>query len=220
MPQTLSKSSQEFVPIQEIRDGILILKNGAMRLILMVSSLNFALKSQEEQTAIIYQYQNFLNGLDFSIQIFVQSRPINIASYLNILRDREQQQTNELIRIQNREYIEFIKNLVETTNIVSKNFYIVVPFNPPVFEIGDQKGIVSKISGIFGKKEEVNSEQKEIKFEEYKEQLLQRGDVVISELARLGIRAAALGTEEAIELFYQLYNPGEREKGKMPLPAA
>src|SRR3989338_3177717 len=101
MPQTLSKSSQEFVPIQEIRDGILILKNGALRLILMVSSLNFALKSQEEQTAIIYQYQNFLNGLDFSIQIFVQSRPINIASYLNILRDREQQQTNELIRIQN-----------------------------------------------------------------------------------------------------------------------
>lgn len=217
MNRVTAKASQEFVPIKEIRDGIVILKTGAMRLILMVSSLNFALKSQEEQAAIISQYQNLLNALDFSIQIFIQSRPINIAPYLNILKDQEKTQSNELLQIQNREYIDFIKNLVETTNIVSKNFYIAVPFNPPVLEISGPKGIMSKIGSVFRKKEDESvQEQEELKFGEYKEQLLQRGYVVIQELSRLGLRSVPLETEEVIELFYQLYNPGEREKGKMP----
>ena len=127
----VSKASQDFVQIKEIRDGVVVLKDGSLRMVLMASSLNFALKSNDEQAAIISQYQNFLNSLDFSIQIFIQSRPININPYIDFLKETEKNQSNELIQIQTREYTEFIKTLVETANIVTKNFYIVVPFNPP-----------------------------------------------------------------------------------------
>lgn len=216
----ISKASQDFVQIKEIKDGVVILKDGGMRMILMTSSLNFALKSEEEQTAIISQYQNFLNSLDFSIQIFIQSRPININPYLELLREAEKTQNNELIQIQNREYIEFIKTLVETANIVTKNFYVVVPFNPPVIELRGKGGIFNKIGRILsGKTINAGDEEKneETKFTEYKEQIIQRIDVVIQELLRLGVRAVPLGTEEIIELFYYLYNPGESEKGKIPI---
>lgn len=216
----ISKASQDFVQIREVRDGVIILKDGGMRMILMTSSLNFALKSQEEQTAIIGQYQNLLNSLDFSIQVFIQSRPININPYLDLLREAEKTQSNELIQIQNREYIEFIKTLVETANIVTKNFYVVVPFNPSVIEISGKGGIFDRLSGFLsGKTISAGEEEKneEIKFAEYKEQLIQRIDVVVQELSRLGVRAAPLGTEEIIELFYYLYNPGEAEKGKIPM---
>src|SRR3990167_5037224 len=150
MPKTTSKPSQEFVPVKEIRDGIIILKDGSMRLVLMSSSLNFALKSQEEQMAIISQYQNLLNALDFSAQIFIQSRPININPYLDALKEAEKNQSNELLQLQIREYIEFVKILVKTANIVSKNFYVIVSFNPSFLETGKGKNILSKISGVFG----------------------------------------------------------------------
>jgi len=217
MPNIVSKPSQEFVNIKEVRDGVVILKNGELKMILMTSSLNFALKSQDEQTAITNQYQNFLNSLDFSVQIFIESRPININPYLELLKDAGKMQINELIQIQTREYTEFIKILVETTNIVSKNFYVVIPFNPPALEVTGKSGILAKLSGIFGNKETGDEKKnKETQFEEYKEQLIQRTEVVMQELIRMGVRAVPLGTEEVIELFYYLYNPGEKEKGKMP----
>lgn len=212
-----SKPSQEFVDIKEVREGIVILKTGELKMILMTSSLNFALKSQEEQEAIISQYQNFLNSLDFSIQIFIESRPININPYLDILKEALKHQSNELIQIQTREYTEFIKTLVETTNIVTKNFYVVISYSPSVIELTGKSGIFSKITGIFKKKEETEEKKdKEDQFVKYKEQLAQRADVVMQELIRLGVRAIPLGTEEIIELFYYLYNPGEKEKGKIP----
>lgn len=218
MANTVTKPSQEFIQIKEIRDGVLILKNGGLRMILMTSSLNFALKSQDEQTAIINEYQNFLNSLDFSVQIFIQSRPININPYLELLKEAEKIQTSELVKIQTREYIEFIKTLVETANIVTKNFYVVVPYNPPVIEMGGKAGVLANITNIFSKKSAAETqENKEMQFEEYKEQLVQRSEVALNELARLGVRATPLGTEEIIELFYYLYNPGESEKGKAPV---
>lgn len=220
MANIVSKPSQEFVNVKEVRDGVVILKNGELRMVLMTSSLNFALKSQDEQTAIINQYQNFLNSLDFSVQIFIESRPININPYLELLKEAGKMQTNELIQIQTREYTEFIKTLVETTNIVSKNFYVVVPYNPPALEVTGKSGIFAKLSGILKNKEVVDEKKnKETQFEEYKEQLIQRTEVVMQELIRMGVRAAPLGTEEVIELFYYLYNPGEKEKGKMPTQA-
>jgi len=214
-----TKSSQDFVEIKEIKDGIIILKSGGMRTVLMTSSLNFALKSNDEQSAIINQYQNFLNSLDFSVQIFVQSRPVNINPYLDVLKEAEKTQTSELVKIQTKEYIDFIKTLVETTNIMTKNFYVVVPFSPSVLKISESKGgIISKIKTAvgYGSKTKEEDEKSESLFLEYQEQLLQRTDVVIGELIRLGVRAVPLNTEEIIELFYYLYNPGEAEKGKMP----
>ncbi len=209
-----AKSSQEFVAVKEIRDGVIILEDNQMRMALMASSLNFALKSAEEQEAIITQYQDFLNSLDFSIQFFIESRHLNIEPYLDSLREAEKKQTNELLKIQGREYVEFVKNFVSLTQIVSKTFYVIIPFSPPVF--GGTTGIFAK---FFGKKKEKNRNGfEENNFEEHKSQLIQRADAVIQGLARAGVRAVALNTEELIELFYNLYNPGELARGGVIAP--
>jgi len=210
-----SKASQEFVSIKEIRDGVVILKNGALRTIVMASSLNFALKSNEEQEAVILQYQNFLNSLDFSVEFFVQSRGLNIEPYLQILEEKKKKQTDDLLKIQIQEYIEFVREFVASTNIVTKTFYVVVPYQPSIL----QKGIGNKITNllnIFLKKEERDEITPHKKFEEYKLQLQQRVDTITQGLARTGIRTVPLNTEELIELFYNLYNPGETEKTQLP----
>lgn len=211
--------SQQIINIEEVRDGVLIMKDGTLKVILMASSLNFALKSADEQTAVILQYQNFLNSLDFSVQFFVQSRKINIEPYLDTLKETKEQQTNELLQIQISEYIEFIRTFVKASNIVNKNFYIVIPFAPPVFTTAEEgvKGIMNMLKGLWGsteiKKQEGLSPQK---FEEYKNQLWQRMENVVAGLTRTGVRAVPLNTEELIELFYGLYNPGELERGRPP----
>jgi hypothetical protein len=209
-----AKSAQEFVPIQEIRDGVVILKEGSMQMILMASSLNFALKSADEQEAITFQYQNFINSLDFSVQFFVQSRHLNISQYLDILREAEKNQSNELLKIQTREYVDFVKNFVEASNIVTKSFYVVVPFMPPPF--ASAKGAAESIFNIFASKNKKLNRIPDEKFEEYKSQLWQRVDTVSQGLVRTGVRVVPLNTEELIELYYGLFNPGELEKGKAP----
>src|SRR5580704_17138262 len=124
-----SHSTQEFVPISEVRDGIVIMKDGSLRAILLASSINFALKSEDEQTAFIVQFQNFLNSLDFSCQIFVQSRMLDIRPYIATLEVQYKEQLDYLMRIQIREYIEFIKSFTEAANIMTKNFFVVVPYS-------------------------------------------------------------------------------------------
>lgn len=210
--------SQQIINIEEIRDGVLVLKDGSLKAILMASSLNFALKSVEEQTATILQYQNFLNSLDFSLQFFIQSRKINIEPYIDTLKEAEEKQTNELMKIQISEYMEFVRTFVKATNIVNKNFYIVTTFVPPIFTAGEGVGgILNALKNLWGSNEsKKRNEFSPQKFEEYKNQLWQRVDSVIQGLIRAGIRAVPLNTEELIELFYGLYNPGELEKGKPP----
>ena len=208
----ISTPSQNILQVEEIRDGVLILKDKSLRAILMTSSLNFALKSQDEQTAIILQYQSFLNSLDFPIQIFVQSRKLNIEPYLDTLKETEKIQTSDLLKVQITEYIEFIRTFVRASNIVSKTFYIVVPYTPAIVSQG-------KLAGIFGIFSRKNSAPKSLSpevFEEYKNQLWQRVDHVSQGIIRTGVRAVPLNTEELIELFYGLYNPGGPGKGKAP----
>ncbi len=200
------KASQEFVPIKEVRDGIVVLKDGGLRSILIASSLNFALKSADEQTAILAQFQNFLNSLDFSIQIFIESRQLDIRPYVALLEGKYKEQTTELMKIQTREYIDFIKSFVEQANIMTKNFFIVVPYSPAVLSVG-KSGLPTLPS--FGKK---TKEEAAATFEESRTQLEQRVAVVEQGLVRTGVRVATLGTEEAIELYYKLFNPGELEK--------
>src|SRR3989338_10318711 len=122
-----SKSSQEFVPIKEIRDGIVVLKDGSMRLVLMTSPLNIALKSEDEQTALLLQFQNLLNTLDFSVQFFIQSQKLDINPYIESLEGRLEVQVIELIKIQIQEYIGFVKNFTSSINIMSKTFFIIIP---------------------------------------------------------------------------------------------
>lgn len=206
MALTKSAPSQQFVPLKEVRDGIAILKDGSMRAILLTSSLNFALKSTESQEAIIYQFQNFLNSLDFTVQIFVSSRRLDIRPYIALLENRYKEQTGELLRLQTREYIEFIKKFTESANIMTKSFFVVVPYSSAMLNKGSA-------AGLFGKKDKAQeAAQKSEAFEEAKSQIQQRVSVVEQGLTRVGIRVAQLGTEEIIELFYKIFNPGETDK--------
>ncbi len=203
-----SKATQEFVPIQEVRDGVVMLKDGTMRAVVLASSLNFSLKSDDERNAIILQFQDFLNSLDFYVQISVQSRRLDIRPYIALLEERYKEQMNDLMKIQTREYIEFIKKFTETTNIMTKSFFVVVPYDPAMINI---KGG----SGINPFKKSSSSEEKKNKqasFEENRTQLEQRVSVVEQGLSRCGIRVVRLGTEEVIELFYKIFNPGDTEK--------
>lgn len=197
-----ASSTQRYVEVEEIRSGVIVMKSGALRGILLVSSINFDLKSSEEQDAIIAQYQNFLNSLDFPVEMVVQSRRFNIDPYLELLKGREAQQTNELLRFQISEYRDFIKNLTEVSNIMSKYFYVVVPFSPVE---SDDGGFFGKLGNIFNQKKTVGLSDEF--FETYRTQLMQRVEHVTAALAPTGIRATLLGTEEVIELLYNSYNP-------------
>ncbi len=206
-----AQTTQNFVPIQEIRDGVVVLKTGAMRAVVLATSLNFALKSSDEQSAILMQFQNFLNSLDFSIQIFVQSKKLDIRPYIALLEDRYKEQPTELMKIQVREYIGFVRTFVESTNIMSKSFFVVVPYDPPIMT-GSKNPIMNAIPGRKKQTEAENTATADQQFQEYRSQLEQRVAVVEQGLVRCGIRAAELGTEEVVELFYKLFNPGETEK--------
>ncbi len=204
-----SKSTQEFIPIREIRDGVAILKDGGMRAVLIVSSTNFALKSADEQQSIIFQFQNFLNSINFSIQIFIQSRRLDIRPYIALLENRLKVQTSDLMRVQMTEYIKFIKTFTEDNNIMKKSFFIVVPYTPAALNISK----TPSIQGIFGSKKSATTKNED--FEEQRTQLDQRVSVVEQGITRCGLRTVRLGTEELIEVYYKLFNPGDVEK---PIP--
>jgi type IV secretory pathway VirB4 component len=211
---TASKTTQEFVPIKEIRDGVIVLNDGSLRALVLASSLNFALKSTDEQNSIVYQFQNFLNSLDFSVQIFVQSKKLDIRPYIALLEGRYKEQATELMKIQTREYIEFIKTFVENSSIMTKSFFVVIPYSPTA--INASKNPISEVKGLFGPKKKAGSAegiaQTNVEFEEYRSQLEQRVGVVEQGLTRCGIRVVELGTEEVVELFYKIFNPGDTEK--------
>lgn len=206
-------ATQEFIPVESIRDGIVVLKgNEGLRAVLMVSSLNFALKSEEEQDALVFQYENFLNSLDFPMQLVVQSRRLNILPYVETLAARQKDETNELLKVQIGEYIEFVKTFVDLSHIVAKTFYAVVPFQPSVAERGG--GILKSFSALFSSSGKPKVIKDEEEFTNFRTQLLQRVDAVSLGLRRLGLRVAVLNTEELVELFYGLYNPGESERAR------
>jgi len=205
-----ARASQQFVPIKEIQDGIVVLKDGGLRAILMASSINLSLKSADEQTAVLMQFQNFLNTLDFSLQICVQSRKFNITNYIALLEERLREQSEPLLKIQTEEYIKFIQDFTESTNIMTKHFFLVIPLMPVKSggELGT--GIIDKILPGKGTGSKSRAEQEE-KFSEERSQLEQRVALVEQGLSRLGVRTIQLKTEEEVELFYRVFNPGDAE---------
>ena len=208
-----AKATQEFVPIKEVRNGVVVLKNGDLRAIVLANSTNLSLKSADEQKATIYQFQSFLNTLDFPVQISIQSRKLDIRPYLLLLENRIKVQTEPLLKLQTREYIEFIKNFTESVNIMSKNFFIVVPYTA-VASLKKSSGI---FSSLFSKKTSAEEkEAKQIDFEEKRSQLDERVSVIEQGLGNCGIKSVQLGSEEVIEVFYKVFNPGELE-GKIKL---
>jgi len=206
---------QQHLNIKEIKDDVVILKNGQLRAVLMTTSLNFALRAESEKEAIIYRYQEFLNSLDFPIQIIVASRKFNIDPYLQTLEEYLAKQKNELLSIQTAEYIDFVRSLTEMTNIMTESFYIVVPYNPsPLAKKGTFKNLLDKLLPRSNHRQEETT-KKEEEFQIMKTNLWQRVEFVITTLRGTGIRAIPLKTDELIELFYKHYNLGAKEDLEM-----
>jgi len=198
MPKA-TPASQDFVTIKDIKDGVVILKSGQMCSILLASSINFALKSSDEQEGILHNFQSFLNTLDFSLQIYIQSRRLNIEPYLSLLATREDQQDNDLMRIQLREYIEFIRSFTKEVDVMSKNFFLVIPYTPTPLSL--TRGLTS----LFSTANKTSSS--EIQFDIQKIQLEQRVAIVEQGLSRVGVKTIALKNDDLVELFYHIYNP-------------
>lgn len=199
---TATQSTQRYLDISEIRDDSIVLRDGGVRAVLMVSSINFALKSQEEQEAIVYGYQAFLNSVDFPMQMIIQSRILNIKPYLDMLSQREKVQTNELLRIQTQQYREYIQQLIQISNIMEKNFYVIVPFHPLESK---EETFFSRIGKVLSPTKVIATSRRE--FDERRRQLIERVERIQIGLNTLGLKSLMLNTAELIELVYNTYNP-------------
>lgn len=197
-------TTQKFVPLRDIKDNVVILKNGQMNMVLLASSINFALKSLDEQEAILRQFQAFLNTIDFSIQFYVQSRRLDIRPYLELLSKREEKQDNDLMKIQLREYMQFVETFTTEVDVMSKSFFIVVPYTPVSANLQNN---LEGFKELLGGKKNVYFDDKN--FAEHKLQLEQRVTLVEQGLAGIGVRNILLQSEELVELYYHIFNPGD-----------
>ncbi len=202
--------TQQYLDIAEIKDDTVVLKDGTLRAVLLASSINFALKSEDEQNAIISAYMSFLNSFDFPLQIVIQSRKLEIEAYLEKLKKMEKEQVNDLLRMQIGEYRQYVAELVQLGDIMSKKFYIVVPYNP----LSDQKkGFISRFMELFSSAVIVRLERE--RFLKRKKVLMQRVQQIQMGLSSMGIKTAVLDTQSLIELYYNMYNPQTAEQEKM-----
>ncbi len=202
---TNTASSQRFLPIAEIRDGTVILKNGGVRLIFKTSSVNFNLKSVDEQNALIYAYQGFINTLEYPVQVLIRSRKLDIDSYVASLQEIARKQDSPLMKRQTVEYIEYIKKLVEYADIMEKNFYVIVPHDPLRAQ---NLGAFQKFKAYISPQDSLaNIRQRHREFEKLRKTLSDRGNIVRAGLEGCGLQVTELGTNEIVELFYQIYNP-------------
>jgi len=198
-------STQRYLQFAEVHDDILVLKNGGLRAVLEVDSINFNLKSESEQQAIIESYQRFLNALNFPVQIQIRSRKLDIDNYLDDLRVREKKLTNDLLQSQMQGYIEYVEKLVEFSDIMEKKFYVVVPLTPAR---SDKKGVLSGfLQYITPADTVVDIMKRKREFKDLKKELENRINTVKTALENCGLNVRQLSTQKIIELFYQAYNP-------------
>ncbi|MDP4008221.1 MAG: hypothetical protein Q8P68_03460 [Candidatus Peregrinibacteria bacterium] len=206
-------STQQHMEIAEIRDNTLVLKNGGIRTILKTSSINFNLKSEAEQNSIVYSYQGFLNSLEFPIQVLVRSKKLEIDEYIEKIRGLGEKQQNSLLKKQTYEYAEYIQKLVEYADIMEKEFYVIVPYDPSRAE---KKGVLREFLSFMKTKDNViEIKRRHSEFEQLKKGLSQRVNVVKTGLEQCGLKVDELTTHELIELFYKVYNPGISRQEKI-----
>ncbi|OGN07804.1 MAG: hypothetical protein A2750_01605 [Candidatus Yanofskybacteria bacterium RIFCSPHIGHO2_01_FULL_45_42] len=198
------KSTINLVEISDIRDGVAILKDGSLRAVVDVGAINFELRSEDEQTAIIQNFQNFLNSLDFPLQIVITSRHLDIENYLKLVESSRASLTNELLKIQAAEYGNFVKEISSLANIMDKQFYVVVPFYAVATQ--EKGGLFGRLSGLF-KKSPTQIQIDPQKFGSYRIQLLQRVELILDGLTGMGLKSQIMESEELIKLFCNLYNP-------------
>jgi len=194
---------QKFVEIQEIKNGLAIMKDNSIRAVCACSSINFDLLSQTEQEAVINRFQEFLNSVDFPLQIIVASRHFQVENYLNQIRELEKKQTNELLKIQTNEYINFVQSFVEFANIMNKAFYVIIPFN--IIETKNED-FMTKIKNIFNSNKSKKAKFETEKLNQYKAQLDQRVNLVAQGLQGLGIKTIPLNDEQLTQLYFEFYN--------------
>lgn len=195
-------STQQYLDIAEIKDNTVVMKDGTLRSVIMVSSINFALKSEDEQNAIISAYVSFLNNIDFPLQIVIQSRELNIDGYIETLKQKQKEQTNELLKMQTAEYIDYILELISMSKIMNKRFYVVVPYSP----VSDkQKNFFSRLLEVF--KPASTIKMKSERFMKRRSELTRRVENIIGGLSSMGLNAVELDTQSLIELYYNTYNP-------------
>ena len=207
------QSTQTYLRFGEIRDNTLVLKNGGMRSILKVTSINFNLKSEQEQNAIIFSYQNFLNSLEFPVQILIRSKKLNIDNYIDQIDKLGEKQTNPLLKEQTKEYSVYIKTHVEYADIMEKEFYIIIPYDPG--RVQGQLSIQKFFARLAPKDSYLDIKRRHAEFNHTKKGLVQRVNVVKSGLANCGLKANELNTIEIINLFYKTYNPNISRSAKL-----
>jgi hypothetical protein len=198
----ITSSTQQYLDIAEFREDTVIMRDGTLRAVLLVASINFALKSEDEQNAIISAYVGFLNNIDFPLQIVIQSRELNIDNYLAFLRQKEKEQTNELLKMQTAEYLQYISELISLGKIMNKKFYMIVSYNP---SSDKQKSFFAKLLESLRPASLIK--MKEERFLKRRSELTRRVENVIGGLASMGVNAVPLDTQSLIELFYNTYNP-------------
>lgn len=206
----ITTTTQKYLDVVEIRDNAIIMKDGTLRAIILVSSLNFALKSEDEQNAIIATYISFLNNIEYPLQIVIQSRELNIDNYLNMLEQKKKEQTNELLRMQTADYLSYVKELISLSKIMSKRFYVGIAYNPLS---NKQKGFISRVGEVF--KPATLIRVKEKRFQARKKDLAIRVEKIMGGLQGMGLNCVLLDTQSIIELLYNTYNPETSENQKL-----
>ncbi len=215
-------SSQSLISLQQIRKGVVILKNGSLRSILEVSGINFDLKSEEEQSSVLMSWRNLINNLDFPLQVVAHSRRVNIESYLNFLQEKIEQETNNLLKLQGEDYYTFIKGLVTGNNIMKKKFYVIVPYDPIMLKprtalnqiLEAYKTLLNLRHQAFSAIIPLSDEN----FNQHYQQLIIRQNNIITNLTRMGLQSRPLTTKELIELFFNSYNPEAFERESINVP--
>lgn len=202
-------STQRHLRISEIRNDTLVLKNSSIRAVLEVNAVNFNLKSEQEQMAIISSYQSFLNTLEHPVQIVIQSRKLELNDYLNNLVKKSESHSNQLLKDQTLEYVDYIKRLLEYADIMEKKFYVVVPYD----SISQKKtSIIGKfLERMKGKETYSDFANNQKNFSKLKKNLDSRINTITSGLENCGLKVDRVKTSELVELFYNSYNPESKQ---------
>lgn len=199
-------STQDHLEVADVRDDLVVLKDGSVALVVKVSAVNFGLLSEREQEAIIYAYANLLNSLNFAIQIVIRSQQKDISHYVALLNDEEKKSNNPLLAAQIRNYREFITKTVKENNVLDKKFYIVIPFSSLELGVGSTAG------GLLKKDKKTLPLPMQTIVEKAKLSLLPKRDHILRQLGSLGLRSKQLTSAELIELFYEIYNHNKVSK--------